>query len=418
MKFDKNSLNLFYSKREWFIFLILFSSVFISNILFVFIKFQDFKKEELYQTSAVILNIYVKNKFNVLKLKDEDLTFFTSISKDKVFNKFDKINITIITNNIDFIGYVKGFYAQSFNLFLMHNHEIKFKEKAHLNVDSQHKNKTISELFDALFFAIPLGQKLRDMCAVFGISHLIAISGFHLGVMSILIYWILYYPYSYVHSKYFPYRNKKFDILIFSSLVLFSYVIFTDIVPSLLRAFVMFLFGICLLRTNIKLISYEVLLIITLFIVAFFPKYMFSLSLWFSLGAVFYIFLFLQYFKTIPKVGQFLLFNVWIYLSFNPVSHYFFGTTSLAQLTSPLFTIGFTIFYPIEALAHLFGFGGFLDGLIEFWLNLKMTSYELFTPLWFFYVYLILSFLSIWFRNIFIFLNVSFVLFNIYLYGF
>ena len=188
-------------------------------------------------------------------------------------------------------------------------------------------------------------------------------------------------------------------------------------VPSLLRAFVMFIFGFYFLRMNIKLISFETLLITVLFIVAFFPKYMFSLSLWFSICAVFYIFLFLQYFKTLPKVGQFLLFNIWIYLVMNPISHYFFGTTSLAQLFSPVLTVLFTFFYPVEAFLHFIGLGGFLDGLIEWGMGVKTNSYEVFTPIWFFCVYLIFSFLSIWSKKVFVLLNILFILFSSYIYS-
>lgn len=416
MKTNNDSLNFLYSKKEWSLFFVFLFSIFIINILFIFTKFQEFKKEELYQTNAEVINIYTKQNFNVLKLVDENITFFTSISKTKEFKRFNKINITIITHNITFLDYIKGFYAQSFNLYETSNQEPTLKKKAYLKINSQHQNKIISELFGALFFAIPLEQKLRNICATFGISHLVAISGFHLGVMSVLLYWIFYFPYSFFQSKYFPYRNKKFDILIMSSILLLLYVLFTNLVPSLLRAFVMFIFGIFLLRTNIKLISYETLLFISLLIISFFPKYLFSLSLWFSIGAVFYIFLFLQYFKDLPKVGQFLLFNVWIYLAMNPISHYFFGTTSLVQLSSPLFTIGFTLFYPMEAFAHLFGFGGVFDVVLEFWLNVKTYSYEIFTPNWFFNLYLLLSFLSIWFLRVFMTLNVLFIGFNIYLY--
>ncbi len=417
MKFNNESLKLFYTKKEWFVFFTLFLTVFFLNILFLFFKFYEFKKEELYQTTVQIANIYTKKDYNVLKLENTSLTFFTSASKKKEFNKFDSINITIITNNIDFFDYIKGFYAQSINLYPTINQETNLKKKAYLNIYNQHQNNEISQLFNALFFAIPLGEEIREFCALFGISHLIAISGFHLGVMSLIIYWVLYYPYNLIHSKYFPYRNKKFDILVVSIGILFSYLIFTNMVPSLLRAFVMFIFGIYMLRRNIKLISYETLTIIILLIISLFPKYLFSLSLWFSIGAVFYIFLFLQYFKNLPRIGQFLLFNVWIYLVMNPISHYYFGTTSIIQLISPLFTVGFTIFYPIEAFAHIFGFGGFLDVLIELWLSVKTTSYEIFTPMWFFCLYIIVSFLSIWFKNIFILLNITFVGFNIYLYN-
>ena len=405
-----------YTKKDWSIFLSFLSAIFIVNVSVLYSQYLDFKKEELYFTNAEISNVYSKHDYQVLKLKNSEITFFTSVSKKENYHLFDRVNITLVTSDIEFFDYTKGFYAKSFNLYLQEHQEESLKEKLSLSIKTQHKDEKISRLFDALFFAVPLSQQLRDICATYGISHLIAISGFHLGVISFVVFWILYYPYTLVHGKYFPYRNKKFDILMMTSLLLLSYLIFTQMVPSLLRAFVMFILGIYFLRFNFKLISFQTLLITVLFIIAFFPEYLFLLSLWFSVIAVLYIFLFLKYFDSLSKVGQFIFFNFWIYLVMNPVSHYFFGDTALIQFLSPIVTVGFTLFYPLEILFHLIGFGGVLDGLIQWAISVKTNSYEVFTPMWFFYGYVLLSFLSIVSKKAFVLLNIMFVVFNIYIY--
>ena len=259
---------------------------------------------------------------------------------------------------------------------------------------------------------------MRDIFAKYGISHLIAISGFHLGVISLVLYFIFNLLYKPIHQKYFPYRNKRFDILIFISLILFSYLLFTNLVPSLLRAFMMFVFGIFLLRNNIKLLSFETLFIIVLIIITLFPKLLFSLSLWFSVAGVFYIFLFIQYFNNLNKYIQLIIFNFWIYLAINPVTHYFFGTTSLEQLYSPLLTLLFTIFYPLTAFLHIIGFGGLFDNILINFLDAQIDSSELFTPLWFFTIYLFFSFTAILYKYSFYLLNILFILFSSYLYLF
>lgn len=243
-----------------------------------------------------------------------------------------------------------------------------------------------------------------------------AISGFHLGILSFVIYGIFYLFYNPIHQRYFPYRNKKFDLLIFTMIILFIYLIYINIVPSFLRAFVMFLFGVYFLRANIKILSFQTLLIVILSILAIFPKLLFSLSLWFSVAGVFYIYLFIQYFKNLNKYIAFFLFNIWIYLAMNPITHYFFGTTSLVQLFSPIFTIGFSLFYPLELLLHSVRLGGLLDFIIEKWLSSKPPSYEVFTPLWFFFLYIFTSLLAIIYKHAFISLNFLFIIFNIYLY--
>ena len=257
---------------------------------------------------------------------------------------------------------------------------------------------------------------MRDFFANLGISHLIAISGFHLAVLSFCLYFILHLLYAPIHQKYYPYRNKRFDILIVTACCLFAYVLLTGVVPSLFRAFIMFVLGFYFLRCNIKLLSFDTLFMTLLIILALFPSFIFSLSLWFSVIGVFYIFLFLHYFQNLPKVWMLLFFNVWIFASFNPIVHFFFANTSYEQLLSPLLTLLFTLFYPLELFIHFVGLGFLLDEYLVKLLAYKINSFELYTPLWFFLVYVIISLLSIIKKEAFITLNFLLIGFNIYLY--
>lgn len=204
--------------------------------------------------------------------------------------------------------------------------------------------------------------------------------------------------------------------MLLTAVVLFAYLLFTSLIPSFLRAFVMFILGLFLLRSHIKLFSFETLLISTLLIVALFPSYIFSISLWFSIAGVFYIFLFLEYFKTLPKVGQFFLFNAWIYLAMNPITNYFFGTTSYLQLFSSFLTIGFTVFYPLMAVLHLLGYGGIFDSHLLELFTVEAYSSEEFTPLWFLSIYVLFSLLSIKKKAFFVVLNVLLVGFTCYIF--
>ena len=412
----KESLPLIKSKLQLFYIVFFLLIIFSLNTIYEYNKFLKFKNDEVFITNSKVINIYNKKQHKILKLKANSFTFFTKTQSKQQLKINDKVNIFILTSKVSFLEYLKGFYTPSFNIEKIKNDKPTIKQYLIENVNSQHSNQTISSLFNALFFATPINKELREICSTFGVSHLVAISGFHLGIISGILYFLLYIPYSTVQQKYFPYRNKKFDLLLIVSTILFSYLIFTDIVPSLLRAFMMYIFAIFLLRSNIKIVSFLTLALIVLFIIAIFPKLLFSLSLWFSVAGVFYIFLFLQYFKNMNKILAFFLFNIWIYLAINPITHYFFGTTSLVQLYSPLFTIGFTIFYPVELFLHFIGFGGLLDSFIEIWLNLKTTSKEVFTPLWVLIGYIIISLFSIpcpkWFRT----LNLSLIAFNIWLY--
>ena len=403
------------NKRGWFYLFISFCILFSLNLLFEYNKFLDFKSNEIYITNAAIINIYSKEKYKILKLHTKNFDFFTSTTKNNNFKKTDTINIFIVTKNIDFLSYLKGFYAPTFNIKKIKN-KPNFINKISDFISSEHQDKNIAKLFNALFLGIPVNKHIQQVCSTFGISHLIAISGFHLGVLSFMFYWLVYIFYKPIQQKYFPYRNIKFDILILVSLILFIYLLLLGIIPSLLRAFIMFVFGIFFARSNIKILSFQTLFLVTIFIISLFPKLLFSLSLWFSIAGVFYIFLFLKYFNIFPKIIQFLLFNVWIYLAMNPISHMFFGTTSLNQFYSPLFTLGFSIFYPLELLLHIINYGDLLDKYISLWLYSSITFKHIYTPFWVFVAYIITSLFAIpcpkWFRT----LNLAIIAFNLWLY--
>jgi len=407
-------LPLFKNHKERIYFLFFLLLLFTSNLFFYYLHYQKFIKNEVFQTQGKIVNIYKKERYDVLKIATKDFVFFTSKSKNIPASNLQNTTLFVITKNISFYQYLKGFYAKSFNIRFLPTHNIKTTLFEYIS--KQHTNKSITSFYSALFLATPVDQTIRKICSYFGISHLVAISGFHLGVISFILYFILHLFYNTLHQKYFPYRNKRFDIMVVISCILFSYLLFVDMVPSLLRAFFMFIFGLFLLRNNIKLLSFETLFIVVLIIIALFPKLLFSLSLWFSVAGVFYIFLFLHYFKNLNRYLQFILFNFWIYLAMNPIVHYFFGTTSLEQLYSPLLTLLFTLFYPLVIFLHLIQFGNLFDGVFNTIIRHKIVTIELFTPLYFFLIYIMVSLLSIYSKKIFILLNILLLSFAIYLF--
>lgn len=386
------------SKQIVTIFILFFALLI--NILFEYGKYLEFIDEEVFETKVEILNIYQKDDFDILKLKTSNFEFFTSIPKNQEIKKFDLLNILIVSRNIDFIDYLKGFYTKTI-FFDELQKEQTFKDKIIKNIENNHKDEKIIELFNALFLAVPISKELRDVITAYGIAHVVALSGFHLVVLSFVIYWLLYFPYKFFQDRYFPYRNRKLDILLITTAILFYYLILTDIVPSLLRAFVMFCLGIYLLRSNIKILSYMTLFYTFLIVIAFYPKYIFSIGFWFSIFAVFYIYLFIQYFKNYNKWLLFIFFNIWMFLIFNPIVHYYFPQTSYEQFYSIPITIFFNFFYPAEIFAHIFGFSNYFDEYLKIFIEHKIYVYEVFTPLYFYILYLFVSFLSIWSKKSF-----------------
>ncbi|WP_066408433.1 ComEC/Rec2 family competence protein [Aliarcobacter skirrowii] len=389
--------------------------VFMINILFNYLSYKELKKEYIFETKAEVLNIYPKEKFDVIKLKGEGFEFFASFSKDNNFEKLDLINVVIDTRNITFYTYLKGFFTKIL-YFERGEKNNSVKEKIIKNIEENHDDFMIRELFNALFLAIPVSSQLRDIITAYGIAHVVALSGFHIVVLSFVIYWILYFPYSFLQNRYFPYRNRRFDILLITMAILFYYLLLTDIVPSLLRAFVLFSLGLYLLRSNIKVISYITLFYTFLIVIALFPQYIFNIGFWFSIFAVFYIYLFIQYFKNGNKILLYIFFNIWMFLIFNPIVHYFFPQTAIEQFYSIPITIFFTIFYPLEIVAHIFNISSYFDEFLKIFLENKIYVYEVFTPLYFFILYILFSFFSIWSKKSFFVLNILMIEFNFYLY--
>ncbi|MFW2607400.1 ComEC/Rec2 family competence protein [Aliarcobacter butzleri] len=401
------------SKQIVTIFILFFALLI--NILLEYGKYLEFIDEEVFETKVEVLNIYQKDDFDILKLKSSNFEFFTNMPKNEEIKRFDLLNILIVSRNIDFIDYLKGFYTKTIYFDELQK-EQTFKDKIIKNIENNHQNEKIIELFNALFLAVPISKELRDVITAYGIAHVVALSGFHLVVLSFVIYWILYFPYKFFQDRYFPYRNRKLDILLITIAILFYYLILTDIVPSLLRAFVMFCLGIYLLRSNIKILSYMTLFYTFLIVIAFYPKYIFSIGFWFSIFAVFYIYLFIQYFKNYNKWLLFIFFNTWMFLIFNPIVHYYFPQTSYEQFYSIPITIFFNFFYPAEIFAHIFGFSNYFDEYLKIFIEYKIYVYEVFTPLYFYILYLFVSFLSIWSKKAFILLNLLMIGFNIYMY--
>ncbi|MCT7470593.1 ComEC/Rec2 family competence protein [Aliarcobacter cryaerophilus] len=406
--------NLQISKNSLFFTLFLLF-VFMINILFNYLSYKELKKEYIFETKAEVLNIYPKEKFDVIKLKGDGFEFFASFSKDENIKKLDFLNVVFDTRNITFYTYLKGFFTKIL-YFERGEKNNSVKEKIIKNIEENHDDFMIRELFNALFLAIPVSSQLRDIITAYGIAHVVALSGFHIVVLSFIIYWILYFPYSFLQNRYFPYRNRRFDILLITMAILFYYLLLTDIVPSLLRAFVLFSLGLYLLRSNIKVISYLTLFYTFLIVIAFFPQYIFNIGFWFSIFAVFYIYLFIQYFKNGNKILLYIFFNIWMFLIFNPIVHFFFAQTAIEQFYSIPITIFFTIFYPLEIVAHIFNISSYFDDYLKIFLENKIYVYEVFTPLYFFILYILFSFFSIWSKKCFFILNILMIGFNFYLY--
>ena len=368
------------SKRDIFYLFFLFLLLLTFSLSYKYYHYKELTKFDSQLVHASVLKQYSKTKttkegkqksYQVLKLKSDDgFTFYTTASKNLPNYKDKNILMEIWAGKISFLAYLKGFFAFS-KIIKLDKKQNPFTEKIATTISNAHANQNARAIYEALFLAKPLPHHLQQQFSNLGISHLIAISGFHLGVLSAILFFLIKYPYKILQNRYFPYRNLQRDTFGIISLFLFAYMLFLGSPPSLLRAFVMLVLGFVLYDRGIKIISMQTLLLTVLLLIALFPKLLFSIGFFLSLSGVFYIFLFLIHFQKKSKLWQFVLLPFWVYLMMLPYSLAIFGNFSLYHPLSILWTSLFTLFYPLSIFLHLIGFGNLLDGILNMLLQIN-----------------------------------------------
>ncbi len=205
---------------------------FILRIQISFFNFLNFIDKPVREINVKVINQYKKKNYYVLKLKNRQLTFYT-ISRDNLkYLLNENITLKIFTKNITFWGYITKFYAPSFDLKLL---DASFLDKW---IENQHSNKKAINIYKALFLGESIDYETRQELSSLGISHLFALSGFHLGFISFSLFLIFGTFYKKFH-RYFPYQNIYFDIGVLVLFVEFAYLYITSFPPSLIRAYVM-----------------------------------------------------------------------------------------------------------------------------------------------------------------------------------
>ncbi|MDD2449499.1 MAG: ComEC/Rec2 family competence protein [Sulfurimonas sp.] len=406
--------------KEFLSFLVLALFVLSYSLL---IEYQNYKKLTRFDSAVVevtVLKQYEKTKnsrtYQVLKLKtDDSLVFYTGAKKNfqHVLNK--RLTLKIYPKKVSFYDYLTTFYAYS-KVQIIHKEET-LKQKLNSAVASQHKNHQIANIYQALFSATPLEYSLVKSFSNLGVSHLLAISGFHLGVLSAILFFLVKPIYAFAQDRYFPYRNSKADIFIFVAFVLLIYLNFLDSPASLLRAFVMLVIGFVLYDRGIKIISMQTLLLTIILILVLFPRLFFSLGFWLSASGVFYIFLFLIHFKHLHKVWQFLLVPIFVYITMLPLSLVIFSNFSIYHPLSIVWTSLFTIFYPLSIFLHLVGFGDLFDIALGSLISLGEHGQNVEVGYVWLIIYALISLIGIYSKRfvwLTLFVSFSFLIYAIY----
>ncbi len=391
-----NKLNLFNTKKDL---LLCFGTLAVLFVLHLGLKYADFNRfvsSNLFHEGKVLL-VYDKiNKHNkpytIAKIKTKDFIIYSKISKD--LKTHDKIRFKSFKKRLKFVDFLsKRFYTPIYKISILTQKDTHFKDALASFISKQHENLELKELYLALFLAKPIGKDLREKIQNWGISHLVAISGFHLGVIYASLFFVLKLFYGSIHDRFFAYKNINFQLgfLIFIFLGFYTYLL--DYSPSFLRSFVMGILGFYLYLSHVKIFSFTNLALSGAILLVIFPHLVLSLSFWFSMMGVFYIFLYLHHFSF--KKLDFLLINVWVYMGMIIPVHFFFAYTSFQQILSIFLSIAFIIFYPLSLVLHIFNAGYLFDDFMIWFLDIKFKGYFLDISLWLFVFYLVLSLFSI-----------------------
>lgn len=396
----KPYLPLFGRRFEMAAVLAVLTVILLTNIALKYADFLEFKSQKWATFRGDLVNIiplsakdgrsyrrlYVKN--------DSGITLTAAyFAKDELQENM-RVGFRVKTEDVDFLSFLKRrFYAQSVLVWANENDKQTLRDKIYTLIASQHKDAVIKELFGALFLALPISKELRDSVQLLGSAHIIAISGFHLGIIFSLLYVILGIPYRFFQNRYFPYRNARWDISLIVFLFLGGYLWLIDMTPSFLRSYVMGVLGFLTLWRGVNLVNFELLFLCAALLTAFFPHLAFNIGFILSCFGVFFIFVYVRHFGDKFKVWQSaVIINFWLFLAMMPLVHYWFGILSIMQFACIPLSILFVLFYPIEAVLHLIGQGGMLDNFIINLLSLKAYSTEVKTPLWLLAIYITLSF--------------------------
>lgn len=390
------------------VFSLLLALLFI-NLYMQHLAFVRFLDEPEPRACGEIISISKTKKDRLIaKIKLDDVgTLFTGLAKREKFKVGHRICLDFYTIEVDFAHFISGkFFANSKNRSLdtsQNKSEIGLAQKAREKILSfiyaQHSDERVAEIFGSLFMAAPLSKELRAQINLYGANHLLAISGYHLGLISILIFLSFGTLYKALAQRFFPFRDYRVDVWALSFLLLSAYLVLLDFVPSFFRAFTFALCGFVLAIRGFKLANTQTFWLCFFILSALFPALLFNIGFIFSCFGVWFILLFNKHFlksnlKSYKSYTKLFLINLYIFFAMQPVVLPFFNVVSIQQLLGIFLNFIFILFYPLAALLHIVGLGGILDGMLIGFLDFKLASKEINISPAFIFLYLLISLLA------------------------
>ncbi|STO97139.1 ComEC/Rec2 family competence protein [Helicobacter canis] len=390
-----------FSPRQWVVAYLVLFVLLLGRVGLEYYQYLQLPFAAPKELEAIVQAQYTKTKNNatyfVLKLRYNAHTLYTTSKEDlkplqgrsvRIYGKMGR--------DCSFVQYLQSCFFLNFSLATLPNrHNTQPLVDA---IYTQHTNPMHASLFSTLFFATPLDKSWREVSNKLGLAHIFAISGFHLGIISFVLFALLAPLYRAVQRRYCSYRNEIYDLGLLVLLALFGYLFVLDFTPSFLRAFVMACMGYVLYISGLQIVSFAMLAFVGVACVVLFPSVAFNRGFILSMAGVFYIFLFVRYVHISGswlRLGvQILGLNCAVFLSIMPIVHYFFPYFSLYQCVSIPISIAFVVIFPLVVSLHSVGLGGVFDRILDVVLAWQIPYIEVYTPLWFLGLYVGVSALA------------------------
>ncbi|MGL2726264.1 ComEC/Rec2 family competence protein [Helicobacter pylori] len=383
------------------------------NLYLEYLNYQKLDFSKPTSLSTQILLQYPKTKdqktYFVLKLQSKGMIFYTTIKEPLKNLQYRHAHFFGRIKSCSFLESLKSCFFQTYSFSLTRKQD--FKSHARHFIDSVHSNALVGNLYRALFIGDSLNKDLRDRANALGINHLLAISGFHLGILGASVYFLFSLFYTPLQKRYFPYRNAFYDIGVLVWVFLLGYLLLLDFLPSFFRAFLMGLLGFLACFFGVRILSFKLLILACCIAIALLPKLLFSVGFLLSVCGVWYIFLFLKHTQIFFKTSSFLRrsfqvisLSVLVFLNMLIIAHAFFPMFSPYQLFSIPLGLIFIVFFPLSLFLHAVGLGSLLDHFLSMPLTIPTISVP--SPLWLLGTHLFLTILSARFFKVYLSMNV------------
>ncbi|GAA9565821.1 ComEC/Rec2 family competence protein [Helicobacter pylori] len=409
----QGAFELLSTPKEYLVCGVILSLLLAINLYLEYLNYQKLDFSKPTSLSAQILLQYPKTKdqktYFVLKLQSKGMIFYTTIKEPLKNLQYRHAQFFGRIKSCSFLESLKSCFFQTYSFSLTRKHN--FKSHLRHSIDSAHSSASVGNLYRALFIGDSLNKDLRDRANALGINHLLAISGFHLGILSVSVYFLFSLFYTPLQKRYFPYRNAFYDIGVLVWVFLLGYLLLLDFLPSFFRAFLMGLLGFLACFFGVRLLSFKLLILACCIAIALLPKLLFSVGFLLSVCGVWYIFLFLKHTQIFFKTSSFLVrsfqvisLSALVFLNMLIIAHAFFPMFSPYQLFSIPLGLIFIVFFPLSLLLHAVGLGSLLDHILN--MPLAIPTISISSPLWLLGAHLFLTILSARFFKVYLSMNV------------